>query len=539
MVSLTITQFQFCIPHKPISYLSVLSTYPVLKPNTRVTITRKKASDLCGFSGKRSDISGFLQLGKAKFRENSWCCWCKQSWESEGDSELEAEILEFMEKSAKPGAFPSKKELVEAGRMDLVEAIKNRGGWFSMGWESEEEEANEGGNFAEGEESKLDFDLEDFQRRVECVRETASSKETDHGDSPPSPDAMNSPFSAQPASSSGRSLENEFEEDSGIDGILSRLEKERNSSFGINMSVHRGYPSSQDSGNGKHPGTSAYVGRSKEDGNTGHYTKPDKINNGDGKHSQYTKPDSWRNWSLSRADFKDIEFEAGEICFGNNQMQNQEEISIRENDAASTEALHKWNLNSDPIEIRLQDLQQELSSALHSLKSGNEEINTVNVLGNSRDDFQSLSDALEFQQNEFMSSQENLRSIRAKLAVLEGKMALAILDAQKILEEKQLRIDGARRSLELLRSAYIVWPNSASEVLVAGSFDGWTTQRKMRKSETGIFSLCLMLYPGRYEIKFIVDGKWRVDPLRPIVFSNGYENNLLIVPEKPSQNSNY
>lgn len=97
------------------------------------------------------------------------------------------------------------------------------------------------------------------------------------------------------------------------------------------------------------------------------------------------------------------------------------------------------------------------------------------------------------------------------------------------MEEKQKKIDEAKRALSLLRTACIVWTNPASEVLLAGSFDGWTLQRRMERSSKGIFSLCLKLYPGRYEIKFIVDGTWRIDPLRPIVHSNGYENNLLII----------
>lgn len=49
-------------------------------------------------------------------------------------------------------------------------------------------------------------------------------------------------------------------------------------------------------------------------------------------------------------------------------------------------------------------------------------------------------------------------------------------EAQKIGEEKQKRINGARTALQLLRTTTIVWPNSASEVLLTGSFDGWTTQ---------------------------------------------------------------
>ncbi|GLU09332.1 hypothetical protein SLE2022_261980 [Rubroshorea leprosula] len=107
-------------------------------------------------------------------------------------------------------------------------------------------------------------------------------------------------------------------------------------------------------------------------------------------------------------------------------------------------------------------------------------------------------------------------------------MALSIIDTQKVLEQTQ-RIDDTHRALHLIPTAYMVWPNSASEVLLAGSFDGWATQRKMEISRTGVFSLYLKLYPGRYEIKFIVDGKWMIDALRPIVHNNGHENNLLII----------
>lgn len=49
-------------------------------------------------------------------------------------------------------------------------------------------------------------------------------------------------------------------------------------------------------------------------------------------------------------------------------------------------------------------------------------------------------------------------------------------DAQKMVEEKQKRIDDNRRAFQHLRTTCIVWPNSASVVLLAGSFDGWATQ---------------------------------------------------------------
>ncbi|KAE9615542.1 putative 1,4-alpha-glucan-branching enzyme, GlgB [Lupinus albus] len=53
--------------------------------------------------------------------------------------------------------------------------------------------------------------------------------------------------------------------------------------------------------------------------------------------------------------------------------------------------------------------------------------------------------------------------------------------------------------------------------------------RKMEKSFTGVFTLCLKLYPGKYEIKFIVDGEWKIHPYCPTVDNNGHVNNILLV----------
>ncbi|VVB00110.1 unnamed protein product [Arabis nemorensis] len=102
------------------------------------------------------------------------------------------------------------------------------------------------------------------------------------------------------------------------------------------------------------------------------------------------------------------------------------------------------------------------------LTSKDSEINSGNL--------ENLNDDWEFKENEIIYAQNKLRSTRAKLAVLEGKMAMARIDAQRIVREKQRKIDHANRALRLLRTASIVWPNSASEVLLTGSFDGWSTQ---------------------------------------------------------------
>lgn len=445
---------------------------------------------------------------------------------SEGDIELEEEILGFMEISENPNAFPTRKELEKAGRMDLVEAIKNRRGWFLFGWDCEDDGDTNTVNVNEVENVEMDFDIEELQRRVKSCQES----DLLHGSEDHFPGSGAS-ISSQSASSSGRSIETVAEEDSGIEGILSRLEKERNSSLGIDLGKHGHifHTSSRDNIDDRSFGTTDADRTGL--GKNGSLSKgsPMKDIRSDGELNHSVSPAMWRKWSIRHAGLQDIDFEAGEVALGKSWIEGTSEASgddVVNITESRTEALRRSkNDNHNEISIRLQHLELELSLTLRSLKSNSEELSSKEVLGSSPSD----ADAWEFQENEFMNAWERLRSIRAKLAVLEGKMTLAIIDAQKMLDEKQKRIDRASKALQLLRTAQIVWTNSASEVLLAGSFDGWTTQRKMEKSHTGIFAVNLKLYPGRYEIKFVVDGIWKIDPLRPIIHNNGHENNLLII----------
>jgi hypothetical protein len=52
------------------------------------------------------------------------------------EEELEAAIFDFMRGSSKPGAFPTRAELLAAGRADLAAAVESSGGWLSLGWSS-------------------------------------------------------------------------------------------------------------------------------------------------------------------------------------------------------------------------------------------------------------------------------------------------------------------------------------------------------------------------------------------------------------------
>ena len=54
-----------------------------------------------------------------------------------------------------------------------------------------------------------------------------------------------------------------------------------------------------------------------------------------------------------------------------------------------------------------------------------------------------------------------------------------------------------------------------SEVCVAGSFNGWDPAATplMDKDGAGRFRRTMLLPPGHYEYKFVVNGTWCVDPV--------------------------
>ncbi|GBG77020.1 hypothetical protein CBR_g23347 [Chara braunii] len=174
------------------------------------------------------------------------------------------------------------------------------------------------------------------------------------------------------------------------------------------------------------------------------------------------------------------------------------------------------DIPADSISDRIRNLEQKLQD----MKDWRTE--TPEELG-------AASDLLEFQEDDILEMQAAVRSTRAELASLEGRMATEIREAWRLLDEKEKQLEDMELAIGELRSVRIVWPSPAIDVELAGSFNGWTQRFKMKKSEDGVFSVTLQLYPGRYEMKFIVDGHWRIDRCRPISYIGGHENNSLTV----------
>jgi 1,4-alpha-glucan branching enzyme len=70
----------------------------------------------------------------------------------------------------------------------------------------------------------------------------------------------------------------------------------------------------------------------------------------------------------------------------------------------------------------------------------------------------------------------------------------------------------------------------AKEVCVLGSFNNWE-QRALKRQRNGVWTTWLMIEPGRYEYRFLVDGQWQNDPAAIESTTNPYgtENSILTV----------
>ncbi|KAI5684377.1 hypothetical protein M9H77_05605 [Catharanthus roseus] len=120
---------------------------------------------------------------------------------------------------------------------------------------------------------------------------------------------------------------------------------------------------------------------------------------------------------------------------------------------------------------------------------------------------------------------EGSRKINGKY--IQSHLLQRLEAVQEKMKEQIKGVDVAQsKAIELF------WSGVAESVQVMGSFDGWIEGEHLSPEYTGSytkFSTTLMLRPGRYEIKFLVDGEWKLSPEFPTIGEGLTENNLLIV----------
>lgn len=67
------------------------------------------------------------------------------------------------------------------------------------------------------------------------------------------------------------------------------------------------------------------------------------------------------------------------------------------------------------------------------------------------------------------------------------------------------------------RVSFEVIADKGSEVFISGSFNDWdgTTKSLKDKNGDGTFKTSMLLEPGEYEYKFVVNGEWLIDTDNP------------------------
>ena len=96
--------------------------------------------------------------------------------------------------------------------------------------------------------------------------------------------------------------------------------------------------------------------------------------------------------------------------------------------------------------------------------------------------------------------------------------------------EKKVSRTVGRRAVE-----FVFEDAPGKEVFLAGSFNNWqmTTPMSDQKSP-GVYTKRLLLEPGEYQYKFVVNGEWRLDGNNNCFAPNGFGelNSLLKVEPK-------
>ena len=76
---------------------------------------------------------------------------------------------------------------------------------------------------------------------------------------------------------------------------------------------------------------------------------------------------------------------------------------------------------------------------------------------------------------------------------------------------------------------------AAKDVTLVGDFNNWNAhEHPMKKDDEGFWKVTVLLAPGRYEYKLLIDGRWWEDitGVNSIPNPFGTLNKLLFVPEK-------
>lgn len=89
-----------------------------------------------------------------------------------------------------------------------------------------------------------------------------------------------------------------------------------------------------------------------------------------------------------------------------------------------------------------------------------------------------------------------------------------------------------KQKIKRRRMTFSLEATAAKEVFLMGDFNNWNPQtHPMKNDGNGMWNKTVMLSPGTYEYKFLIDGDWKEDPQNYQTCSNGFgtQNSVLNV----------
>ena len=90
-----------------------------------------------------------------------------------------------------------------------------------------------------------------------------------------------------------------------------------------------------------------------------------------------------------------------------------------------------------------------------------------------------------------------------------------------------------KKKKKVKKATFTIHAPEAREVSLVGDFNHWDRlKHPMKKDESSVWKKGIMVTPGRYEYKFLVDGQWCNDPNNQESCANSYgtRNNVVVVP---------
>ena len=98
--------------------------------------------------------------------------------------------------------------------------------------------------------------------------------------------------------------------------------------------------------------------------------------------------------------------------------------------------------------------------------------------------------------------------------------------------ESKKKVKAAKTPIKRRRVTMTYEAPYAESVSLMGDFNQWNEKKHpMKERNHGMWEKIIMVPPGRYEYRFLVDGQWRNDPANDQICANcfGGANNILEV----------